>query len=150
MHSIHKFRKNKKGFSLIELIIVVAIMVALTAVLAPAYLKYVKNSRDTVVINAANDVCEFCKSEFADMNLSGKGTIKIGRDDTNHFELTFSSGNTLKYKGKTGDDALSEFIAESGFDSSKVNNSDLVYLIKIDGTIITAPELEVETKRESD
>lgn len=36
---------NNKGFSLVELIIVIAIMVILVAVLAPQYLRYVEKSR---------------------------------------------------------------------------------------------------------
>ena len=36
-------KMNNKGFSLVELIIVIAIMVILVAVLAPQYLKYVEN-----------------------------------------------------------------------------------------------------------
>lgn len=38
-------RKNNKGFSLVELIIVIAIMAVLTAVLVPQLLKYVESSR---------------------------------------------------------------------------------------------------------
>lgn len=37
--------KNNKGFSLVELIIVIAIMAVLIGVLAPQYLKYVEKSR---------------------------------------------------------------------------------------------------------
>lgn len=37
--------KNNKGFSLVELIIVVAIMAVLVGVLAPQYLRYVEKSR---------------------------------------------------------------------------------------------------------
>lgn len=40
-----KKEMNNKGFSLVELIIVIAIMVILVAVLAPQYLKYVEKSR---------------------------------------------------------------------------------------------------------
>lgn len=38
-------KMNNKGFSLVELIIVIAIMVVLIVVLAPQYLKYVEKSR---------------------------------------------------------------------------------------------------------
>lgn len=40
-----KKEMNNKGFSLVELIIVIAIMVILVAVLAPQYLRYVERSR---------------------------------------------------------------------------------------------------------
>ena len=40
-----KENMNNKGFSLVELIIVIAIMAILIAVLAPQYLKYVEKSR---------------------------------------------------------------------------------------------------------
>ena len=39
-------KKNNKGFSLVELIIVIAIMAILTALLAPQFLKYVERSRE--------------------------------------------------------------------------------------------------------
>ena len=38
-------KMNNKGFSLVELIIVIAIMAVLMGVLAPQFLKYVENSR---------------------------------------------------------------------------------------------------------
>lgn len=48
-----KKEMNNKGFSLVELIIVIAIMAVLIGVLAPQYLKYVKNSKiSTDITNA--------------------------------------------------------------------------------------------------
>ena len=46
-----KKKLNNKGFSLIELIIVVAIMAVLIGVLAPQYLKYVEKSRVSAVFS---------------------------------------------------------------------------------------------------
>ena len=40
-----KIRKNNKGFTLVELIIVIAIIAIMTAVAAPQYLKWVDKSR---------------------------------------------------------------------------------------------------------
>lgn len=43
----NKKKMNNKGFSLVELIIVIAIMAVLVAVLAPQYMKYVERSRNS-------------------------------------------------------------------------------------------------------
>ncbi|MBQ7065627.1 MAG: prepilin-type N-terminal cleavage/methylation domain-containing protein [Lachnospiraceae bacterium] len=49
-------KKNNRGFSLIELIIVVAIMAIMLGVLAPQYLKYVEKSRIAVDDDTANEL----------------------------------------------------------------------------------------------
>lgn len=49
-------KTNNKGFNLVELIIVIAIMVILVAVVAPQYLKYVHNSRIGVDVQTAADL----------------------------------------------------------------------------------------------
>ena len=47
-------KMNNKGFSLVELIIVIAIMAILIVVLAPQYLKYVERSRNSTDKNNAS------------------------------------------------------------------------------------------------
>ena len=47
---------NNKGFSLVELIIVIAIMVILVAVIAPQYTKFVNNSRVSTDVQTAADM----------------------------------------------------------------------------------------------
>lgn len=49
-------RSNNKGFSLIELIVVVAIMAVLVGVLAPAYLNYVDKTRLQKDVSAVGEV----------------------------------------------------------------------------------------------
>lgn len=49
-------KMNNKGFSLVELIIVIAIMAVLVGILAPQYLKYVKNSRISTDITNAEEI----------------------------------------------------------------------------------------------
>ena len=45
---MRKEKINDKGFSLVELIIVIAIMALLVVVLAPQYLKYVERARNAM------------------------------------------------------------------------------------------------------
>ena len=47
---------NNKGFSLVELIIVIAIMVILVVVIAPQYLKFVNNARISTDVQTADTV----------------------------------------------------------------------------------------------
>ena len=51
-----KEKMNNKGFSLVELIIVIAIMAVLVVVLAPQYLKYVERSRNSTDLQNATEI----------------------------------------------------------------------------------------------
>lgn len=49
-------KMNNKGFSLVELIIVIAIMAILIVVLAPQYLKYVERGRNSTDLQNATEI----------------------------------------------------------------------------------------------
>lgn len=61
-----KKEMNNKGFSLVELIIVIAIMAVLMGVLAPQYLKYVKKSKISTDITNAENIATAVNAEIAD------------------------------------------------------------------------------------
>ena len=56
-----EMKKNNKGFSLVELIIVIAIMAVLMAVLAPQFLRYVERSRLQSDNTAIGEIANACK-----------------------------------------------------------------------------------------
>ncbi len=55
---VKQIRKKNAGFSLVELIIVIAIMATLVGVLAPQFIKYVENSRRALDVSNANEIRE--------------------------------------------------------------------------------------------
>ncbi|MBD5490824.1 MAG: prepilin-type N-terminal cleavage/methylation domain-containing protein [Lachnospiraceae bacterium] len=88
-----KKEMNNKGFSLVELIIVIAIMVVLIAVLAPQYLKYVEKSRvasdQTTVVEYINamqvlaadpEVTLNSGDDYTLTSAGGANTISVGAD----------------------------------------------------------------------
>ena len=67
-------KTNNKGFNLVELIIVIAIMVILVAVIAPQYLKYVRNSRIATDVQTGADIATAINVAIADETLNEEKT----------------------------------------------------------------------------
>ncbi len=68
---------NNKGFSLVELIIVIAIMAVLIGVLAPQYLKYVERSRQSADLDSINTMIHAVEIYNADPQTTTPGTGTI-------------------------------------------------------------------------
>jgi type IV pilus assembly protein PilA len=60
LFKLNKMLKNKKGFTLVEVIVVAVIVAILAAVAIPLYIGYVNSSRQNVVDNAAGSLASFC------------------------------------------------------------------------------------------
>ena len=77
-------KRNNKGFSLVELIIVIAIMAILVAILAPQFLKYVERSRNTADIANAREITNAViayavDTEVEDNEITGATTITVDK-----------------------------------------------------------------------
>jgi len=68
-------KKDNKGFSLVELIIVIAIMAVLVGVLAPQFIKYVEQSRRSRDIATAQEVREAVLADIADGVITGGSSL---------------------------------------------------------------------------
>lgn len=140
-------KMNNKGFSLVELIVVIAIMAVLVGVLAPQFIKYVEKSRQstdiqnvdtiksvvesyysdkdnppkdvTVTINATNTTAKDDKSNTVDPGLTDAGVGK------NKLKSSSWSAITMKYVPSTG-------VWEYGY--TAVNGKTPYYKISSDRT----------------
>ena len=74
---------NNKGFSLIELIVVIAIMAILVGAMAPQITKYIEKSRKSADAQALGTLYTAVITELLDPDVTDKpatGTITIGSD----------------------------------------------------------------------
>lgn len=67
-------KMSNKGFSLVELIIVIAIMAILVGVLAPQYLKYVEKSRHSADADTLDSLYTACTTAASDPSLQNVPT----------------------------------------------------------------------------
>ena len=80
-------KMNNKGFSLVELIIVIAIMAILIAVLAPQYLRYVEKSRlqadNSAIGEVANAIKVAAANDDINQEIGSSVTVKLDSSYTN-------------------------------------------------------------------
>lgn len=109
----HKIARDA-GFTLVELIIVIAIIAVLTAVLVPQYIKYVESSRKTVCENNRSEIIRavdqehiahgdlsvldiYARDHAEDRICPSGGVITAGMDANGHLTLTCSKHNTATW-----------------------------------------------------
>ncbi|MDR0936783.1 MAG: prepilin-type N-terminal cleavage/methylation domain-containing protein [Oscillospiraceae bacterium] len=98
---LRKRRSDDKGFSLVELIIVIAIMAVLIAILAPQFLKYVERSRVSKDDANLDEIYRSVQIAIADNDIYealGTGTIRVTFDGTS---LSCTDANLLAAVNKS-------------------------------------------------
>lgn len=85
-------KMNNKGFSLVELIIVIAIMAILAAALAPQLIKYLEKSRESTDAQT----CDTIKSSFNAALTNEDAYKEVSNKKVTKIEITFS-GDTATF-----------------------------------------------------
>lgn len=128
LKSFNKKKKDNKGFTLVELVIVVAILAILVGILAPQYTKYVEKSRQSADVSNLENIVKGFKVAAADTDYN---IIPDGATSSAVFTIKMNSaGTTVIATGaptteKTWKDALQEY---TGYDFSDGKNVDAIKL----------------------
>lgn len=130
-------KMNNKGFSLVELIIVIAIMAVLMGVLAPQLLKYVEDSRvqsDETALSEVENAVKIALANEKIYNAVGTGTTVTIKDDD-----SATAGTCSATSGVTElDEELAKVIPDGiNFTSKKYNGNDQTITITFDSSMGT-------------
>ena len=105
--------KKNQGFSLVELIVVIAIMAVLVGVLAPAYLRYVEKSRKSTDVSAITDIMAAGEKVAIDPQFSSENVTSLSVSNSGgSIVIATGTGTTTTTGGTaTAGTMLAEWVA---------------------------------------
>ena len=138
---------TNKGFSLVELIIVIAIMAVLVGVLAPQFLKYVERSRKSTDVQNVASIVTALQTYAADPMVdstkalaTGKITLTVGSADVTDANCTNHAADALKAAGIT-----SIGLKSGNWTATKGNGIELGVTVGSDGSVTVKCNTTLDT-----
>ena len=152
LNTLRKKQKNKKGFSLVELIVVIAIMAVLVGVLAPQLIKYVEKSREATDIQNCDSIASALKSYYSDKEVTDNIIVTLkgtGLEATNAAALSDAGiSQTTKLKGKNWESITMTFDPTTGkvtYDIANNGNKEPYYTKNGDSTQLISTSAATKT-----
>lgn len=105
-----KIQKNNKGFTLVELIVVIAILGVLAAVLVPQYIQYVEKSRVAADKNTVATIEQAINVLCADGTIKSAGTFTWDKETgavTSSTDVSISSLQAILNSGAVSESGTS-------------------------------------------
>lgn len=119
-------KRNNKGFSLVELIIVIAIMAILAGVLAPQFVKYIGRSRVSSDIQNAQQIATAISAEFADT----ARTTEVSEQEITDGSAKWDGSTEASSTARTQKEVL------GGVPKVKAADGNFKYSVSKDGEVI--------------